>query len=136
MPYIQKHVQLSECKNMTLQRVYIPQGQAKPIHQRMGEWSHFKINQEGQVQEDQGQLKCPGVGPGPRSQPEPPDHVLMEMQVRIQLEHLVANSGQVNSERDRLWLPCLVRETAARPCTRPMCGMERLKTVTSNMSEL
>ena len=50
---------------MTLQQVYILQGQAKPIHLQMGEWRHFEINQEGRLKEDQGQLKCPGEGPGP-----------------------------------------------------------------------
>ena len=49
---------------MTLQHVYIPQGKTRNIHLQMGEWSHFEINQEGRLEEDQGQLKCPEEGQG------------------------------------------------------------------------
>ncbi|MCP3668243.1 MAG: hypothetical protein GY696_38105 [Gammaproteobacteria bacterium] len=59
-------------------------------------------------------MKCPEEGPGPRGQTAPKDHILMEMQVRIQLEQLRSSYGQVNSERDHLRLPCLVRENGCQ----------------------
>ncbi|MCP3663647.1 MAG: hypothetical protein GY696_14350 [Gammaproteobacteria bacterium] len=103
LPYIRMHVQLSveECRNMTLHRTYRPPGQEKIIHLRMGKRSHLEVSQDGQLLEDQGQ-------------PAPPAHILMELQVKIQQEHLVANLGQVSSEDGRLWLPCLMRENGCQ----------------------
>ncbi len=41
--------------------------------------------------------KVPKEGHGPKGHPAPPAHLLIKLQVRIQLEHLVANNGQVGS---------------------------------------
>ena len=85
LPYIQTHVQLTmeECRNMTLHRKYQPPGQDKVLHLRTGEWSYFEVDQEGQLLEDQGRLRCPEGGHGPKGHPAPPSHLLIELQVRI-----------------------------------------------------
>ncbi len=79
LPYIRTHVQLTmeECRNMTLHRKYQPPGQDKILHLRTGEWSYFKVDQEGQLLEDQGLLRCPEGGHGPKSHPAPPSHLLI-----------------------------------------------------------
>ncbi|MCP3661139.1 MAG: hypothetical protein GY696_01380 [Gammaproteobacteria bacterium] len=46
-------------------RTYTPQAHARHIWLRMGEWNHFEINAEGQLEEDQAQVKSPGEGPRP-----------------------------------------------------------------------
>ena len=43
---------------MTLHRTYQPPGQDKIIHLQTGEWSYFEVDQEGQLLEDQGRLRC------------------------------------------------------------------------------
>ena len=122
LPYIRTHVQLTmeECRNMTEQRRYQPLGQDKVLHLRTGEWSYYEIDQEGQLLEDQGRLRCHEGGHGPKGHPAPPAHLLVELQVRIQLEPLVVNNGQVRSVDGRLQLPCLARENGIRPCTGRM----------------
>ncbi len=82
---------------MTEQRRYQPLGQDKVLHLRTGEWSYYEIGQEGQLLEDQGQLRCHEGGHGLKGHPAPPAHLLVELQVRIQLEPLVVNNGQVSS---------------------------------------
>ena len=128
---------------MTLHRTYQPPGQDKIIHLRMGEWSHFEVSQDGQLLEDQGGLRCPGEGPGPRGQPAPPDHILMELQIKIQLEHLVASLGQVSSEDDGLRLPCLVGEngcwtlhkTHVWPGETGNCQLKYIRNITPNWTQ-
>ncbi len=76
------------------------------------------MNQDGQLLEDQGRLRCPEGGHGPKGHPAPPAHLLIELQVKIQLEHLVANNGQVGSGDGRLQLPCLARENGCQTLHR------------------
>ena len=125
---------------MTLHRKYRPPGQDKIIHLRIGEQSHFKVSQDGELLEDQGRLRCPEEGPGPSGQPAPPAHVL---QVKIQLEHLVANLGQVSSEDGRLRLPCLGRETGCQtlhktyvwPGETGSCQLKYIRTISPNRTQ-
>ena len=76
-------------------------------------------------------MKCQEERPGPQGQTAPPDHILMEMQVRIQLEQLRSSYRQVNNERDHLRLPCLVRENGCQ--TLQKYGMELLEIATSSI---
>ncbi|MCP3665182.1 MAG: hypothetical protein GY696_22235 [Gammaproteobacteria bacterium] len=110
----------------------------------MGEWSHFEVSQDGQLLEDQGRLRCPGEGPGPRGQPAPPYHILMELQVKIKLEHLVANLGRVSSEDGGLRLPCLVRENGCQtlhktyvwPGETGNCQLKYIRTIAPNRKQV
>ncbi|MCP3668712.1 MAG: hypothetical protein GY696_40560 [Gammaproteobacteria bacterium] len=73
----------------------------------------------------------------------PPDHILMEMQVRIQLEQLVSSFGQVNSERDHLRLPCLVRENGCQTLHKTYvwhgaagnCHLKYVRTISPNRTQ-
>ncbi|MCP3663014.1 MAG: hypothetical protein GY696_11050 [Gammaproteobacteria bacterium] len=93
--------------------------------------------------EDQGRLRCPGEGHGPRGQPAPPDHFLMELQIKIQFKHLVASLGQVSSEDNGLRLPCLVRENGCRtlhktyvwPGETGNCKLKYIRTITPNRTQ-
>ena len=67
----------------------------------------------------------------------------MEMQVKIQLEHLVASLGKVNSERDRLRLPCLVRKNGCQTMHKIYvwqgetgnCHLKYVRTITPNRTQ-
>ncbi|MCP3667340.1 MAG: hypothetical protein GY696_33420, partial [Gammaproteobacteria bacterium] len=85
----------------------------------------------------------PEEGPGPRGQPALPAHLLRELQVKIQLEHLVANSGQVSSEDSRLRLQCLAREngcltlhkTYVWPGETGSCQLKYIRIISPNRTQ-
>ena len=99
---------------MTTQRTYTPQGQARSMQLRVGEWNYFGITAKGQLEEDQSQVKCPGEGPGPRGQLAQADKIMLELRVRIQPEQFRSSHGQVESKKDHSQLPCLVRENGCQ----------------------
>ena len=128
---------------MTEQRRYQPPGQDKVLHLRMGELTHHEIDQEGQLLEDQGRLRCHDGGHGPKGHPAPPAHLLVELQVRIQLAPLVVNNGQVRSIDGHLRLPCPARENGCKtmhrmyvwPTGTGNCQLKNIRTISPNQTQ-
>ena len=90
-----------------------------------------------------GPVEVSRKGPGPRGQPVPTAHILRELQVKIQLEHLVANLGQVSSEDGRLQLQCLVQENSCQtlhktyvwPGETGNCQLKYIRTIAPNQTQ-
>ena len=87
-------------------------------------------------------LRCP-EGYGPKGHPAPPAHLLIKIQVKIQLEHLVANNGQVGSVDGRLKLLCLTRENGCQtlhrtyvwPAETGSCQLKYIRTISPNQTQ-
>ena len=85
----------------------------------------------------------PEGGHGPKGHSAPPSHLLIELQVRIQLERLIANNGQVRSVDGRLQLPCLARENGCQtlhrtyvwPAETGNCQLKYIRTISPNRTQ-
>ncbi|MCP3667655.1 MAG: hypothetical protein GY696_35055 [Gammaproteobacteria bacterium] len=113
------------------------------MHLRTGEWSYDEVDQEEQLLEDQDRLRCPKGGHGPKGHPALPSHLLIDRQVRTQLEPLVVNNGQVRSMDGHLQLPCLARKNGCQilhrtyvwPAETGDCQLKYICTISLNRTQ-
>ena len=124
---------------MTNQLEYTPQGKAKGLPLWMDEWNYFGVTASEQLVAYPVQVNCPAGETGKGDQLATAKGVLFELRVRVKQEHFRASHRHVESEKEHLQLPCLVREKGCQTSSKTYvwqdtngdCQLQHIRTISA-----